>query len=213
MDSKTTLDRYFHELEAQNKFSGVIMITQGENCLYEGAFGYASRAWNVPNNPGMRFDTASITKLFTAVATLQMIDQGEYTFETGVIDFLGLEDTSISREVNVFQLLTHTSGIGDDAEEEDGELYEDLWKTRPNYMVTQTADNLPLFIHKPANFPPGQGCRYCNCSFILLGLMIEKVTGIGYRDYVRRYIFQPARMKSLGFLPHGARQPTGRRRG
>ena len=96
-----------------------------------------------PNNPGMRFDTASITKLFTAVATLQMIDQGQYTFETGVIDFLGLEDTSISREVNVFQLLTHTSGIGDDAEEEDGELYEDLWKTRPNYWSPKPPTTYP----------------------------------------------------------------------
>ena len=102
-----------------------------------------------------------------------------------MIDFLGLEATSISHDVNVFHLLTHTSGIGDDVEEEDGELYEDFWKTRPNYMVTGTADFLPQFIHRPANFPPGQGCRYCNCSFVLLGLMIEKVAGIPYRDYVR----------------------------
>ncbi len=82
----------------------------------------------------MRFDTASITKLFTSVATLQLIDQGLLSFDTSVIDFLGLKDTAISPDVNVFHLLTHTSGIGDDAEEEAGEDYEDLWKIQAQLL-------------------------------------------------------------------------------
>ena len=140
---KQKLDRYFRELEQQENFSGAALITQGESCLYAQTFGYASRKWGVRNRLETRFDTASITKLFTAVATLQLIDQGLLTFDTAVIEFLGLKETTISRKVNVFQLLTHTSGIGDDVEEEDGEVYEDLWKTRPNYMVVETADFLP----------------------------------------------------------------------
>jgi len=195
-----SLDHYFHELEEQEKYSGVVLITQRETSLYAGAFGYASRSWKIKNTLDMRFDTASITKLFTAVATLQLIDQGAFFFDTGVIDFLELEDTSISKEVNVGNLLTHTSGIGDDCEEEDGEVYEDLWKTKPNYSVTQTADFLPQFIHKPPNFAPGKGCRYCNCSYVLLGLMIEEVTGTTYRDYVRRNIFAKAGMEHSDFL-------------
>jgi CubicO group peptidase (beta-lactamase class C family) len=102
--------------------------------------------------------------------------------------------------VNVFHLLTHTSGIGDDCEEENGENYEDLWKTKPNYSVTSTADFLPQFAHKPPNFSPGQSCRYCNCSFVLLGLMIEKITGMTYRDYVRQNIFARAGMVHSDFL-------------
>jgi len=102
--------------------------------------------------------------------------------------------------VNVFHLLTHTSGIGDDCEEEDEERYEDLWQTKPNYSVTTTADFLPQFIHKPPNFPAGQGCRYCNCSFVLLGLMIEKITEMAYRDYVRQSIFARAGMVDSDFL-------------
>ena len=113
------------------------------------------------------FNTASVTKLFIAVATLQLIERGLLAFDTPVIDFLGLQETSITRPVNVFHLLTHTSGIADDAEEESGEDYADIWKTRPNYAVTETADFLPQFAHKPPNFPPGQGCRYCNCSYVL----------------------------------------------
>jgi CubicO group peptidase (beta-lactamase class C family) len=200
MNLKTELDHYLQNLENEELFSGVVLITQGESCLYSGAFGYASRTWKVRNTLQTRFDTASITKLFTSVASLQMIDQGQFDFETRVIEFLGLEGTAISKEVNVFHLLTHTSGIGDDSEEEEGELYEDLWVTKPNYSVTTTADFLPQFIHKPANFPPGKGCRYCNCGYVLLGLMIEKVSGMPYRDYVRENIFAKAQMFHSDFL-------------
>ena len=200
MNVTPVLDRYFQELAQQDKFSGVVLITRGESPLYAGAYSYASRPWKIRNSMAVRFDTASITKLFTSIATLQLIDQGLLAFDTGVIDFLGLDDTTISREVNVFHLLTHTSGIGDDCEEEGGEDYEDLWKTRPNYSVTTTADFLPQFIHKPANFPPGQGCRYCNCSFVLLGLMIEKITGVSYRDYVRQNVFARAGMTRSDFF-------------
>lgn len=194
------LDAYFRELEQQDRFSGVVLITRGQQPIYTGTFGYASRSWSIPNTVDTRFNTASITKLFTAIATLQLIDQGKFTFDTGVIDFLDLRDTTIAKEVTVFQLLTHTSGIGDDSEEEDGEDYADLWKTKPNYSVTTTADFLPQFMHKPPNFPPGQGCRYCNCSYILLGLMIEKSTGMPYRDYVRQHIFAPAGMSHSEFF-------------
>src|SRR5260221_10829089 len=150
------LERYFQQRTQQDAFSGVVLITQGRSQLFAGAYGYASRSWNVPNTLTMRFDTASVTKLFTAVATLQLIDRGLLAFDTPVIDFLGLQETAISRAVNVFHLLTHTSGIADDADEESGEVYADIWKTRANYAVTETADFLPQFAYKPPNFPPSQ---------------------------------------------------------
>jgi CubicO group peptidase (beta-lactamase class C family) len=200
MNAKQTLDGTFHTLEAEDRFSGVVLITRGRDQLYAAPFGYASRAWRIRNRLDVRFDTASITKLFTSVATLQLIDRGALTLDTSVVDFLRLEGTAISDAVTVFHLLTHTSGIGDDCEEEAGEVYEDLWKTKPNYSVTATKDFLPQFVHKPANFPPGQGCRYCNCSWILLGLMIERVTGMPYRDYVRENIFARAGMGQSDFL-------------
>jgi CubicO group peptidase (beta-lactamase class C family) len=200
MNATSVLDQYFHQLEEQDQFSGVVLITQGESQLYAGAYGYASRPWKIGNTLDTRFDTASITKLFTSVATLQLIDQGLLAFDTGVIDFLALDGTTISREANVFHLLTHTSGIGDDCEEEDGESYQDVWKSRPNYSVTTTADFLPQFMHKPANFPPGRGCRYCNCGYVLLGLVIEKVSGMSYRDHVRQHIFAKSGMVHSDFL-------------
>jgi CubicO group peptidase (beta-lactamase class C family) len=180
--------------------SGAVLITQGASQLYARAYGYASRAWLVPNNLDTRFDTASITKLFTAVATLQLIDQGLLAFETPVVERLHLEGTLLSTDATVFHLLTHTSGIGDDADEEAGERYEDLWKEKPNYSVIETRDFLPQFVNKPANFPPGEGCRYCNCGYTLLGLLIESISGMTYRDYVRAHIFTEAEMTASDFF-------------
>jgi CubicO group peptidase (beta-lactamase class C family) len=194
------LEAYFRSLEQQDRFSGVALITQADAEVFSGAYGFASRAWKAPNTLDTRFDTASLTKLFTAVAVLQLIDQGKLAFHTPVIEFLGLADSAISSKVNIYHLLTHSSGIGDDCDEEAGEIYEDLWKTRTNYLVTETVHFLPQFIFKPANFSPGQGCRYCNCSFILLGLVIEKISGVSYREYIQDRVFSPGGMTSSGFF-------------
>ncbi len=73
-------------------------------------------------------------------------------------------------------------------------------RTGPCNSVVETADFLPQFVYKPPNFLPGQGSRYCNCSFVLLGLLIEKVSRLSYRDYVQQHIFVPAGMFASGFL-------------
>src|SRR2546423_15216589 len=104
MISPDELERYFQQRAEQDTFSGVVLITQGGSQLFAGAYGYASRSWKVPNTLTTRFDTASVTKLFTSVATLQLIDRGLLTFDTPVIDFLGLQRTAISRAVSGFHL-------------------------------------------------------------------------------------------------------------
>jgi CubicO group peptidase (beta-lactamase class C family) len=200
VDAAAELNAYFGRLESRDAFSGAVLITRGRARLFARAYGYASRAWKIRNTLETRFDTASITKLFTAVATMQLVDRGLVTLDTSAIDYLDLPATGVSRGITVRHLLTHTSGIGDDSEEEDGEDYEDVWKDRPNYSVTRTSDFLPQFIHKAPNFPPGEGCRYCNCGYVLLGLMIEKSTGASYRDYVRKNIFERAGMARSGFF-------------
>lgn len=203
MQIRDSLHQVFKIREEANKFSGVVLITRTNQEIYSAAFGYASRAWKIRNTLHTRFDTASLTKLFTTVAILQLIDKNLLKFDTSAAEYLDLSGTKISNEVNVYHLLTHTSGIGDDCEEEDGELYEDFWKTKPNYSVRETRDFLPQFIDKEPNFAPGKGCRYCNCSFILLGLMIEKSTGLRYRDYVREHIFKKANMAHSDFFDLG----------
>lgn len=179
--------------------SGVCLVKQGDNVLYHDAHGYAHLGLKVKNNIQTRFDTASVTKLFTAVAILQLVDKGIIELEDRVLDILKIEDTTISRDVSLYQLLTHTSGIGDDADEDAGEDYEALFKENPNYKVRNTLDLLPQFMHKPRVFQPGEGCRYNNSAFVLLGLVIEKLTNISYREYVKKNIFEIAGMTSTEF--------------
>ena len=96
------LDEYFRHRAAQDLFSGAVLITQGATRLYARAYGYASRPWRVPNTLDTRFDTASVTKLFTAIATLQLVDRGRLTFDTPVVERLGLEGTSLSKDLTFF---------------------------------------------------------------------------------------------------------------
>ncbi len=194
------VEALLHELDAADRFSGVVGVEHGDTNPLIGAFGYASRTWNVPMTLETRLDTASITKLFTAVATLQLVERGAFSLDTSVIGYLGLEGTGIAPAVTPYRLMTHTSGIADDADEEAGERYEDLFRQRPNYSVIETVDYLPQFVGKPANFAPGEGCRYCNVGYVLLGLMIERASGMAYRAYVSENIFEPAGMTRSGFF-------------
>jgi CubicO group peptidase (beta-lactamase class C family) len=187
-------------LADETGFSGAVVVTQGGEQVFAAAYGYANRAWRAPCTLDTRFDTASVTKLFTAVATLQLVERGAFGLHSSMTGYLELEGTTISPAVTPYHLLTHSSGIADDADEEAGERYEDLWVSEPNYSVTETADHLPHFVTKPPNFAPGEGCRYCNVGYVLVGLMIERATGSSYRDHVRANVFEPAGMRRAGFF-------------
>lgn len=194
------LDERLAGLASGELFSGVVRLERGGRLLFERAYGIASRRWNMPVTAGMRFDTASITKLFTAVVVLQQVGAGALDLDASIHKYVPLDGTRVGRGVTLRHLLTHTSGIADDADEEAGESYEALWAARPNYSVTSTADFLPQFVHKEPVFAPGAGCRYCNVGYILLGLAVERMTGRAYRDVVATDVFARAGMDRSGFF-------------
>lgn len=189
-DLQQAIESLFAAYHREHQFSGVGLLQSGSETLFAGAYGYAHRGFAIPNALDTRCDTASITKLFTTVAVLQCVERGDFALATSAVEFLELTNTAIPDDVTAYHLLTHTSGIADDADEEAGESYEALWEDKPNYSIRQTRDFLPQFVHKPPNFSPGSDCRYNNVGFILLGLMIEKATGLSYRDYVQQHIFE-----------------------
>jgi CubicO group peptidase (beta-lactamase class C family) len=194
------VDAELAALSENDAFSGVVRVERAGEVLLESAHGLASRRWKVPVTAGTRFDTASVTKLFTAVAVLQQVDAGALDLDESIHSYVDLTETTISPAVTLRHLLSHTSGIADDADEEAGESYEALWLERPSYAVTTTADFLPQFVHKPAVFQAGEGCRYCNVGYILCGLAVERATGESYRDTVRRDVFARAGMGTAGFF-------------
>jgi CubicO group peptidase (beta-lactamase class C family) len=124
--SFTGLDAWLSTRATADRISGVVLIRRGDQTVFSGAYGWASRRWAVPNTLATRFDTASITKLFTSVAAMQLVDDGRLELDTPITEIVDLTGTTISPTVTVRHLLTHTSGIADDADEEAGESYEAL---------------------------------------------------------------------------------------
>jgi CubicO group peptidase (beta-lactamase class C family) len=206
-DALAALDTHLRAAADADAFSGVVRIERDGDPLFERAYGVASRRWGVPVRASTRFDVASVTKLFTAVAVLQQVGEGRLGLDDRIHDHVDLAGTTIPRDVTIRHLLTHTSGIADDADEEAGESYEALWVDRPSYSVTRTADFLPGFVHKEPNFPPGEGCRYCNVGFVLAGLALEAVTGSTYREHVREHVFARAGMDRSGFFRMDEAEP------
>ena len=197
------LDEYLHD----GGYTGVVLLRRGTEEIFAGACGLASPRWGIRNTMDMRFDTASITKLFTAVAVLQLVGQRRLDLDASIHDYVDLADTMIPAAVTLRHLLTHTSGIADDADEEAGEDYADLWIDTPSYSVTQTRDFLAQCTSDPPNFQPGEGHRYCNCAFILAGLAIERAAGTSFREYVVEHVFGPAGMTRSGFFDKRDAEP------
>lgn len=183
----------------EQDFDGVVLIRRGPATLVEVASGLASRRWRVPNTLDTRFDTASITKLFTATAVLRLVERGELDLEIPVQHWVDLAETAIDPRITLLHVLTHTSGMADDADEEAGEDYAALFRDVPNYAVLTPRDQLRFFAQKPPLAEPGTVCRYCNAGYVLAGLVLEAVTGRSFRDVVFDEVFTPAGMLDSGW--------------
>jgi CubicO group peptidase (beta-lactamase class C family) len=193
--------------EADRLFSGALLVTRGGRELLAEARGLAHRGFSVPNTLDTRFDTASVGKLLTAVAAFRLADRGILGLDEVVRDIVHLEDTKIPADVTLRHCLSHTSGIADDADEEAGEDYEAIWKTKPCYLVRETADFLPQFAYKEPLFPAGTKSRYNNCAYVLVGLVLEKRTGHSFREIIDAEVFGPAGMTGAGYFAKDGVEP------
>ncbi|MCT4598996.1 MAG: beta-lactamase family protein [Vallitalea sp.] len=188
------------EKESFKNFSGVILIKKDEEVLYSNSFSYANRNFNIPNTIDTRFRIASVSKMFTAVAILQLIEKGLLDFDSSIVEVLQLQQSNISKDINIHHLLTHTSGIADYYDEEAGdEEWEKMWSETPIYNIRTLEDYLNLFIDLEPISKPGEKFQYNNGGYILLGLVIEKLSGVSYYDYIINNIFDKVNMKDSGF--------------
>lgn len=180
-------------------FSGVISFSRPDGRL-DAAFGQAIRALHLPNTVETRFQMASGCKVFTAVAVGQLIERGLLTPHTPLLDCLEVPLPHIAPSVTLHHLLTHTSGVPDYFDESVMHDYAEVWKDRPMYRVRSPRDFVPLFHHLPMTFAPGERFAYNNSGFILLGLVVEALTGQSFTSYVQQHIFAPAGMTDSGYF-------------
>jgi CubicO group peptidase (beta-lactamase class C family) len=183
----TLLDKLMAGLLEKDRFSGSVLVAHGGKPLFQGAWGMANKSYDVKNTIDTKFNLGSMNKMFTALAVAQLAEQGKLSFEDKVGKHLpDFPNVEMRDKVTIHHLLTHTSGLGSYFE---SEKYMRSWPG-----LRKVADYLPIVSEESLAFEPGGKMRYSNSGFVVLGLIIEKVSGEDYYDYVRKHIFEPAGM-------------------
>ena len=171
-----------------NFFSGTMLISRKGKTLTEGACGEASKRYHVKNNIDTKFNLGSMNKMFTAVAISQLVEQGKLKYNDTIDAFV--DETwlpkEITRQITVHQLLSHTSGLGS--------YFNDKYWNSSRLLFREVNDYKPLVVGDKLQFTPGERFSYSNTGMLLLGVVIEKVSGKNYFDFVRDNIFKPAGM-------------------
>lgn len=194
------IDKCVQNLSSPEPFSGVIYITEGDEILFAGEYGFAIKSESIPNKINTRFQIASGCKIFTSLAICQMVESDRLKFDALLREYVDATFPNYEPNITIHHLLTHTSGITSYFEEDINSDYEALWKELPMYRFRKPADFLPLFQYKSMKFPPGEKFDYNDAGYILLGLVIERATGIGFDSYIREKIFEAAGMKDSGYF-------------
>ena len=187
------LDAAVDRAIADADFSGALMLKRGDQVVYQRAVGQAERVFGAANRIDTRFNIASIGKMFTATAVLRLTEQGRIDLDAPIIRYLpDYPAGTVAEQITARQLLSHSSGIGN---------YWEAIAKKPSQAFVETRDFLPLFAGQPLEFTPGERLGYSNGGYVILGLIVEALTGETYADHIRRTIFEPLGMSGSGDWP------------
>lgn len=187
------------QVASETGFSGVVSIFKDSSTLYNQAFGYQDIKNHVSNTTSTSFGIASGTKLFTALGIGVLIDRGILSLDTAIGEIDQDYTNFIDEKATIQHLLTHTSGIYDYYDEEIETDFENFFVEIPWYKLETPSDFFPLFQGKSLKFCPGERFSYSNGGFVFLGMIIEKLTGSLYRDFIHEEVLQVADMHRSGF--------------
>ena len=167
-----------------DSFSGAVLLAHCDSVLLEVYAGPADRARSRRVGPHTRFRIASMTKMFTGIAVMQLATAGRLAPSDTISRLVSALPPTPFNRITIDQLLTHTSGLGS--------IWTPTFFAKGPAAFRTTADYLPLFAREPLLFEPGTRWAYSNAGYVLLGLAIEQASGERYVDYVRRHIYAPA---------------------
>jgi CubicO group peptidase (beta-lactamase class C family) len=184
---------------SETAFSGVISVFKNDSPVFNKAFGYRDIKNKLPNTTATRFGIASGTKIFTALGIGVLIDQGLISLGTTVREIDQAYTGFIDEQATIAHLLTHTSGIYDYYDEEIEQDFEHFSVEIPWYELETPSDYYPLFKNQPMKFSPGERFSYSNGGYVFLGMIIEKLTGMLYRDFIHEHVLKAAGMHHSGF--------------
>lgn len=193
--------RTLDDAVARNAFTGVATVDIGERRTLERCEGFLHRGLRVPMTADTRIAIASGSKAFTALAVLRLVEDGRLHLGQRVRELLGGDLPLIADAVTVEHLLTHTSGIGDYLDESADWEASDYVLAAPVHTLTTAEAFLPLLGGHPQQNAPGERFAYCNGGYVVLAVLLERVTGTTYHEAVRELVLAPAGLGRTGFLP------------
>ncbi|MDB5157945.1 MAG: hypothetical protein JWR50_2652 [Mucilaginibacter sp.] len=191
------LDNFFSTINQNGEISGSVLIAENGKILYQNSFGYADAQLKIPNTANTLFQIASVSKLFTSIAVLQLYERKKLDITDKFINYF---PEFPYPDVTIKQLLSNTSGIPDV-----GDVLVPLWRLNKDTIFI-LHDIIPALKSQklPLGFKPGEGWDYSNTNFSLLALLVEKVSGEKYAAYLSKKIFIPAGMQSTFQKTSGA---------
>jgi D-alanyl-D-alanine carboxypeptidase len=194
------LQSYFDSLASENKLSGVLLVAKDGVTVASKAAGVANKGTGAVIDLNTKFNLGSMNKMFTSVAVAQLAQAGKLSYTDTVGKHLpDYPNKEVAEKVTIHHLLTHTSGMG--------MYWNEKFMAQREKLLTVAA-HLPLFSADPLLFPPGEKFQYSNSGFMLLGAIIEKVSGQDYYSYVQEHVYKPAGMTNTGFYEPGKDTPN-----
>jgi CubicO group peptidase (beta-lactamase class C family) len=177
------------------RFMGSVLVARSDQVLLDKGYGYANLEWQIPDSPEAKFRLGSITKQFTAASILLLEERGKLKTDDPVKKYMP-DAPAAWDKITIYNLLTHTSGIPS-------------FTGFPDYRSTEAATTTPeklvaRFRDKPLEFQPGEKWNYSNSGYVLLGYLIEKISGQSYKDFVQENIFKPLGMNDSGYDANSA---------
>lgn len=189
-DLAPKFDEYMTALTRQNRFCGAVLIAREGKVVFSKGYGLANYDHDIANMPKTKFRIGSVTKQFTAAATLLLQERGKLNVQDGVCKYVDACPDAW-KEVTIHHLLTHTSGIPS-------------FTNMPEYAKTHTQPStmtelLARFRDKPLEFKPGEKFKYNNSGYVLLGHLVEKISGLSYERFLQENILTPLKMTATGY--------------
>jgi CubicO group peptidase (beta-lactamase class C family) len=189
-NSAARMDEIVQSYVDAKQFMGSVLVARGETVLFSKAYGSANLEWNIPNTTTTKFRIGSMTKQFTAAAVLLLEERGKLNVDDPVNRYYS-DAPDAWDKITLYHLLTHTSGIPNHSTFPEFESLSTS-RTTPNQLVKTFRD-------RPLEFGPGSEMRYSNSGYVLLGAIIEKVSGTSYEKFVDENVFMPLAMNDSGY--------------
>jgi CubicO group peptidase (beta-lactamase class C family) len=190
------LDALMAKFHEYGQFNGSVLVAENGKVIFKKGYGFANMEWNIPNTPETKFRIGSITKQFTAMLILQLVEQGKLKLDGKITDYLPDYPKSTGDKVTIHHLLTHTSGIPS-------------YTGFPKFFSEMSRDPyapeafVKTFSDSALQFEPGAKFSYNNSGYFLLGVIIEKVAGKSYEQVLQENILKPLNMQNTGYDYHG----------